>query len=106
MSFGARWTRARVGGLALMAWLGTAPALAEVVTLAPSQDTTIYSESGDLGNGAGEYAFAGRTGVAGSRRALLAFDVAGQIPSGSSITSVTLTVHVSRSPGAFAPASA
>src|SRR5262249_18553128 len=65
-----------------------------------------YSESGDLGNGAGEYAFAGRTGVAGSRRALLAFDVAGQIPSGSSITSVTLTVHVSRSPGAFAPASA
>jgi hypothetical protein len=105
MSGGAWRTQTLAAALALIGTLVAAPAHADVVRLAPSQDTTIYSESGDLSNGAGEFAFAGRTGVAGSRRALLAFDVAGNVPAGSTITSVTLTVHVSQSPGAFSPAS-
>ncbi len=85
--------------LVLLGSLVTAPALADVVRLAPSRDTTIYSESGDLGNGAGEYLFSGHTARSTTRRALLAFDVARHVPAGSKITSATLTLHVSQSPG-------
>jgi hypothetical protein len=73
------------------------------MTLAPSRDSTMYSEGGDLSNGASEFLYAGRTGLSASRRALLVFDVAGSIPAGSKITSVTLTLHVSQSPGSPSP---
>jgi spore coat protein A len=74
-------------------------AAAIVVTVAPSQDTSIFSEDGSLSNGAGDHLFAGRTkGTDGTdlRRGLLAFDVAGSVPAGSTINSVTLTLFVSR----------
>ena len=47
--------------LALTGSLAAATVVAGVVRLVPTQDTTIYSESGDLGNGAGEFVFSGRT---------------------------------------------
>jgi hypothetical protein len=73
------------------------PPTETVVTLAPVADNTLYeSATGDISNGAGAHFFAGRTGVNGIRRALLKFDVAGRIPSGATITSATLTLHVSR----------
>lgn len=75
-----------------------APALADVVRLAPSQDNTIYSESGALSNGAAEFVLSGRTNLSFSRRALLAFDVARHVPPGSTIERVTLILHVSQSP--------
>jgi spore coat protein A len=74
-------------------------AAAIVVTVAPSQDTSIFSEDGSLSNGAGDHLFAGRTkGTDGTdlRRGLLAFDVAGSVPAGSTINNVTLTLFVSR----------
>jgi hypothetical protein len=62
------------------------------------QDTTLYEDpAGALGNGAGEYLFAGRTGAGAIRRTLLAFDVAAQVPAGATIDRVELQLDMSRS---------
>lgn len=72
-------------------------AAAESATLAPAMDATLYEDAeGDLANGAGSYLFVGRTAQPLTRRALLAFDIAGAVPAGSTITSVTLQLEVSR----------
>jgi len=89
--------------LLLGALVAPASALADVVSLAPSQDGTIHSEDGALSNGVGEFVFSGRTGLSFNRRALLAFDVARHLPPGSKITQVTLTLHVSQNPSAAQP---
>src|SRR6266542_2711210 len=89
--------------LALASSLAVAPALAGVVTLTPSQDNTMYGENGEWSNGAGEFLFSGRTAFSSSRRVLLAFDVAANVPAGSAINSATLTLHVSQSPGPAQP---
>ena len=73
-----------------------APAAAGTVTLAPSQDATLHSESGSLANGAGDYFFAGETAVGSKRRALLRFDVASAIPAGSTIVSASLVLNMSQ----------
>jgi spore coat protein A len=48
------------------------------------------------GNGSGDYTFAGQTNNELNRRAVIAFDIAGAIPAGSTIDSVQLTLRVSR----------
>ena len=63
------------------------------VNIAPDKDNSIYSESGNS-NGAGAL-YAGATCTPNSRRALLHFDIAGNLPAGATITSVTLTLNVS-----------
>ncbi len=66
-------------------------------TIACVQDNTLYeSSTGSLSNGAGDHIFAGSTATGEIRRALLAFDVAGSIPSGARILGATLTLHVTR----------
>jgi hypothetical protein len=68
------------------------------VTLAPSRDNTLYETSdGSFSNGEGAYLFAGTTATRLNRRALLAFDLTSQIPPGSQITRVTLTLHITKS---------
>lgn len=74
------------------------------VQLTPSKDNTLF-EPDDLGersNALGPQFFAGRVGGFGGgvglRRGLLAFDVAGNVPAGATITSATLTVECSRVP--------
>ena len=87
-------------GLATVLAVAPAVSRADLVTLGASQDNTIFSEDGGLSNGAGDYFFAGRTkGTDGTevRRGLVAFDVAGALPAGSTINSVTLTLYMSRS---------
>jgi hypothetical protein len=75
---------------------------ANSVDLSPSKDNTVYAPSfGNLlSNGAGNYMFAGTTAApppnGDVRRAVFAFDVAGNLPAGSTITSVTLTLHMSK----------
>lgn len=70
---------------------------ATIINLAPSKDNTLYeSEVGDTSNGMGSHLFAGNTGFEELRRALMAFDVAGSIPAGSTINSVSLTLNMSR----------
>ncbi|HEY5657110.1 MAG TPA: multicopper oxidase domain-containing protein, partial [Myxococcota bacterium] len=91
----------RPRGSLLVALLALAPvaAWADVVVIGASQDNTMYAENGGLSNGAGVHFFAGKTnGTLGTtlRRGLVAFDVAGALPPGATINSVTLTLFVSR----------
>jgi len=72
-----------------------ASAAAETVSIAPKKDNTIYSESENT-NGGGQYLFAGTTITNFYRRAIISFDVAGNVPAGSTIQSATLTLHMSR----------
>ena len=80
--------------------------LAETVSLEPSKDNTLYeSAAGELSNGAGDYIFAGVTAMNSIRRAVLAFDVAGNVPAGSTINSAELTLHMSMTQAAEQPMS-
>src|SRR4026207_581771 len=77
-------------------------ASATTVNIYPSKDNTLYEyvvADGDRSNGAGLHFFAGKTGQGYIRRAVLAFNVAGSIPPGSTITSVSLSMHLSRGAG-------
>ncbi len=63
------------------------------------KDNTLYqSATGAVSNGAGEAFFVGRTAQPSEsiRRGLLAFPIAENIPQGSTVLSVTLTLHMSR----------
>ena len=75
--------------------VGAASAAAETVSIAPKKDNTIYSESENT-NGGGHYLFAGTTMQNYYRRAIISFDVEGNVPAGSAIESATLTLHMSR----------
>ena len=67
------------------------------VLLSPSKDNTLYEDpNGTLSNGAGGHFFAGRTNGGSIRRGVIAFDIEGSIPEGSTTTSVKLTLHMSR----------
>ncbi|MHC4413948.1 MAG: multicopper oxidase domain-containing protein [Planctomycetota bacterium] len=88
---------AAVGAAAVVA----GAARADQVVFDASKDNTLYEDAdGDLSNGIGEHLFAGRT-LQGpgddKRRGLVAFDLAGSIPAGSTVNSVTLTLRMSRS---------
>ncbi|MBW2273503.1 MAG: DNRLRE domain-containing protein [Deltaproteobacteria bacterium] len=79
-----------------MAVLAAGPALADVVSINPSRDNTIYEPESEKSNGAGTRLFSGRTNAGLMRRALIAFDVAGPISAGSTIDAVTLRLNLSR----------
>ena len=68
-----------------------------VANFNPSKDNTLYEESdGSLSNGAGEHIFVGTTGGSSIRRGVIAFDIEDQIPAGTEIESVVLTLHMDR----------
>jgi hypothetical protein len=72
---------------------------AAIINIMPSKDNTLYEydpAEGDHSNGAGFHFFAGTNGMGELRRGVLAFDIAGSVPSGSFITSVTLSMSMSR----------
>jgi hypothetical protein len=67
------------------------------VLLAPSKDNTLYEvEEELLSNGSGQHFFAGKSASGPVRRAVVAFDLAGEESVGSTITEVTLTLNMSR----------
>ena len=83
----------------LLTLLVAGPVAAETVDLEPVADAALYEGDGSLANGAGSYLFVGRTenrNGAVDRRSLLAFDIAGSIPSGATITGAELQVTMSR----------
>jgi len=87
----------------LAALMAARPAAAVAVTIAipASKDNTLYFDpTGSLSNGAGQLFFAGRTSTFTNavRRAVIAFDIAGNVPAGSTIDSVSLRLHVTRVP--------
>jgi hypothetical protein len=73
---------------------------AEDVVLNASKDNSLINDpDGAFSNGVGPDIFSGRTGQVGpgALRGILAFDIAGTIPSGSAVTDVQLTLVVSKS---------
>jgi hypothetical protein len=72
------------------------PASAATLTLTPIKDNTLFSTE-TTSNGAGNSIFSGMTGPNGGptvQRAVVAFDVAGSLPAGATVTSVTLTLNL------------
>jgi hypothetical protein len=67
------------------------------INIEPDRDNSIYSESNNSG-GDGPL-FSGETCTGNSRRALIHFDVAGNLPVGATITAVTLTMVVEQVSG-------
>jgi hypothetical protein len=68
-------------------------------SLNPSKDNTLYEfdpAEGDVSNALGNHFFTGVTAMAEIRRGVLAFDIAGSIQPGSTITGVSLSMNVSR----------
>ena len=79
----------------------TALASANIINIMPSKDNTLYEydpAEGDHSNGAGFHLFAGENGQGEVRRGVLAFDIAGTIPPGSTITAVSLSMNMSMTP--------
>jgi hypothetical protein len=74
-------------------------AIAQLANINPSKDNTLYQfvpAEGDVSNALGQHFFAGETGMGELRRGVLAFDIAGNVPAGSTILGVTLSLNVSR----------
>jgi hypothetical protein len=91
----ARWSGACIAFVACVLVGGTARG--DLVDLDAAQDATLISEDVRKANGSGAYIFAGNTDKGDQRRALLQFDIAGNIPAGATINSVSLQLSVNRS---------
>jgi hypothetical protein len=59
-------------------------------------DNTIYEESDTLSNALGVHIYSGTNGNFAARRGLIAFDIAGDIPAGATIDSVSLRMNLSK----------
>jgi len=87
----------------LIAALGVSASAADVVILPGVRDNTLFEDAdGDTSNGSGPAVFAGRNSQERTRRALLAFDLAGALPPDAHVESVVLTLHVSSAPDTMA----
>jgi hypothetical protein len=65
-------------------------------TLTSIKEATLYEDAtGALSNGAGQHLFAGSKGAGHSIRGLVAFDVAGKVPAGMTLTAVKLRLTMS-----------
>src|SRR5678815_4968976 len=97
---GKRYRRMRAAaGVAWLACVAGGSACASTVEIQASKDNTLYqSATGAVSNGVGAHLFAGRTNQASDsiRRGLVAFDIAANVPSGSTITAVTLHLYLSK----------
>ena len=66
------------------------------VRLAPAADTSIFAENNDASNGKGGELFTGQTNGGNDRRALLRFDLPGNLPADAIVQSATLTLTLDR----------
>jgi hypothetical protein len=76
-------------------------ASAAMISITPTKDNTLYEYvqvDGDRSNALGSHFFTGKTAMGELRRGVLAFDIAGSIPSGSTIIGVSLSMNMSRTP--------
>lgn len=73
------------------------PTAAGTVSISSMKDNTLYeSDTGALSNGGGRNFFVGGTNFGLKRRGLIAFDIAANVPAGSTIHGVTLILHLSK----------
>jgi len=85
--------------VAILDGIGPSFAMAQLANINPLKDNTLYEyvpADGDLSNALGFHFFAGETAMGELRRGVLAFDIAGNIPAGSTILGVTLSLNMSR----------
>lgn len=104
-----RVTISRISVLLILATgfigLGLSLANADIININPSKDNTLYEyvpADGDRSNALGLHFFTGETAMGELRRGVLAFDIAGNVSAGSTITGVTLTMNMSRTPSVTA----
>ncbi|NNE08058.1 MAG: DNRLRE domain-containing protein [Gemmatimonadetes bacterium] len=72
---------------------------AETIVLEPARDATLFEDStGATASGSGPGLFAGNNAGSNTRRALLLFDVAGEVPGGATVDSAELRLHVDSAP--------
>jgi hypothetical protein len=75
----------------------------QLANINPIKDNTLYQydpAEGDVSNALGQHFFAGETGMGELRRGVLAFDIVGNVPAGSTILGVTLSLNMSRTASA------
>ena len=84
---------------AFMLFGAVASASADVVTNGSSQDTTIFNNNVNNSAGGTVIMFSGTDGNAAVKRALVQFDVATNVPAGSTITGVQLTLFLGQVAG-------
>ena len=99
-----QWTVVEPGSIAVTPEPGPSPTTtltgATQIEINPVKDNTLYeSADGSVSNGAGAHLFSGTNNNGDIRRALIAFDIAGNIPAGATISSVTLQLNMSRTAG-------
>src|SRR5438876_31999 len=81
-------------GLIVVVLLLPAPICADTITIGASRDTTLYRDNPGNSDGAGQVMLVGNNGQSSSHRALMGFDIAGNLPAGAMITDVQLTLVV------------
>ena len=85
---------------ALILAAAAASASADVVTITPSKDATIFNDpAGNRADGQQATMYAGRSSTLAAfpvKRALIAFDVASAVPAGSVVTSVKVKLFLSK----------
>lgn len=74
----------------------SAHTLANTITLSAVKDNTIYFNTLAVSNGGGQFVFSGTNGVGQPLRGLMKFDLAANIPAGSTINSVQLVLTMSQ----------
>lgn len=85
--------------LSALGFVGLTSVSAGIINITPSKDNTLYQydpKKGDTSNALGLHFFAGETAMSEVRRGVLAFDIAGHIPPGSTIIAVTLSLNMSK----------
>ncbi len=81
----------------LLIWtMAVLPSPGDSVTLVPTADTSIFEKVPDNNLGSSQTLAAGNTATPAPARALIRFNVAGTVPTGSRITSVVLQLPVVR----------
>jgi len=92
------WPQVGAGVILLVTGLAAPPASAETVVLRPLADATLFEVAPNNSAGGSDYFISGTTQNRTRNHALLQFDIATGIPSGSLITSATLGLEVIRRP--------
>jgi hypothetical protein len=85
----------------MLGGIGPSLAVAQLANINPIKDNTLYQyvpADGDRSNALGIHFFTGETADGELRRGVLAFDIAGNVPAGSTILGVTLSMNMSRTP--------
>lgn len=91
------------GGTAPYTYVWTNNVSAGTININPVKDNSIYEQDVTHSNGTGEYLVAGMTNAGFRNRALMAFDIAGNIPANASITGASLQMTVTLTSGASGP---